>query len=156
MFLQNTRSLPGCNVIFFQTVFGNDDHLKQCSSSTLKSRATLDSPSTRIWMVWTYACQWQPNALMERIFQNEKRNVSSKRKKSRRSTACMHLLMRKNIGKIKLSNSACPDWSTVSLAQLLNSNPQCSWVELRFFWSSSNSAFFLMQASNAKFGRSHL
>ena len=40
-----------------------------------------------------------------------------------RSTVCMHLL--KNKGKIKLSNNACPDWSTVYLAQL-KSTPQYS------------------------------
>ena len=46
-------------------------------------------------------------------FRMRKETFLRKRKKSRRSTACMHLLMRKNIGKIKLSNSACPNWSTV-------------------------------------------
>ena len=37
------------------------------------------------------------------------------KKNSRRSTVCMHLLMRQNKGKIKLSNNACPDWLIVYL-----------------------------------------
>ena len=36
-------------------------------------------------------------------------------KNSRRSTVCMHLLMRRNKGKINLSNSARPDWLIVYL-----------------------------------------
>ena len=45
----------------------------------------------------------------------EKKACLKRKKNSRRSTVCMHLLMRQNKGKIKLSNNACPDWLIVYL-----------------------------------------
>ena len=42
-------------------------------------------------------------------------HILKSKKISRRSTVCMHLLMRQNKGKIKLSNNACPDWLIVYL-----------------------------------------
>ena len=42
-------------------------------------------------------------------------HILKRKKNSRRSTVCMHLLMRQNKGKIKLSNNACPDWLIVYL-----------------------------------------
>ena len=111
VFLQNTRLSHNIffnSFLLIMTIL-NNVHLQRFSIS----RATLDSPSTRIWMVWTYACRWQPNTLLERTFREwEKKlffrlvNLGEEKKRHNAQQSACTCWCAKNKGNIKLSNNA--------------------------------------------------